>query len=160
MLDERTRRYIERELEQLERLLREYHVLLEAARTGEPDLVERTALGSILQSFYTGVESIFETIAKRVDRDMPAGEEWHKELLARMTRSAEVRGPVISADTADLLEPYLGFRHVYRHAYSFLLEWGQMRNLVLDLGRMWALVRADIREMLKSEGCRGNLGKV
>ena len=148
MLDERARAYIERELEQLERLLRDYHVLLETARTGEPDLVERTALGSVLQSFYTGVESIFETLAKRVDRDLPAGEGWRKELLSRMTRGAGVRGPVISDDTADLLEPYLGFRHVYRHAYSFLLEWSQMRKLVLDLGEVWASVRADIRAML------------
>ena len=67
MLDERARAYIERELERLERLLRDYRVLLETARTGEPDLVERTALGSVLQSFYT---SIFETIAKRVDRNL------------------------------------------------------------------------------------------
>ena len=110
--------------------------------------VERTALGSVLQSFYTGVEHIFQTIAKRVDLDMPTGEEWHRELLSRMVRSTERRDPVISEGTAELLKPYLGFRHVYRHAYSFRLEWVQMRNLVWDLSVVWQQVCFDVRKML------------
>ena len=91
MLDKRARAHVERELQQIERLLEEYRPLLEAAQTAEPELVERTALGAVLQSFYTGVENVFQTIAKRVDQDMPTGEDWHKELLYQMARSTEVR---------------------------------------------------------------------
>lgn len=39
--------------------------------------------GSILHDFYTGIEKIFENIAKEVDRRLPMGEDWHSELSIR-----------------------------------------------------------------------------
>lgn len=40
--------------------------------------------GSILHDFYTGIEKIFENIAKEIDHRLPTGEEWHSELLHQM----------------------------------------------------------------------------
>ena len=41
-------------------------------------MVERTALGSVLHSFYTGLEGIFLTVAKRVDEQVPSGNRWQE----------------------------------------------------------------------------------
>ena len=85
-------------------------------------MIERTALGAVLQSFYSGVENIFQTTAKRIDQKMPVGESWHNELLQQMAQSVASRKPVISQATLERLRPYLGFRHVARHAYTFILQ--------------------------------------
>lgn len=149
MLDERTRAHIVREIRQIDQLFQEYEDLLQKARQREPGLVELTALGAVLHSFYTGVESIFQTVAKRVDEHMPSGDQWHRELLLQMVREGERRGEVISQATRETLEAYLGFRHVYRHAYSFRLTWPQMRRLVYDLPDVWARLKSEIQANLE-----------
>ncbi len=55
-------------------LLSEYDDLIASSRSIAPTLIEYTALGAVLQSFYNGVENIFQTIGKRVDGQIPAGE--------------------------------------------------------------------------------------
>ena len=73
MLDDRALAHIERELQQIEDLFRAYRTLLSKASINEPNLVELTALAGVLHSFYNGVENVFQTIAKRVDGQMPTG---------------------------------------------------------------------------------------
>ncbi len=81
MLDDRAQAHIERELQQIESLFLEYRTLLSETSINEPNLVELTALAGVLHSFYNGVENVFQTIAKRVDGQMPTGSDWHWELL-------------------------------------------------------------------------------
>lgn len=149
MLDEQTRAHITREIRQIDQLLQEYDGLLQMAKQKEPELIEVTALGAVLHSFYTGVENIFQTVATRVDEHVPSGDQWHREILGQMVRGGERRGSVISQSTRESLEGYLGFRHIYRHAYSFRLTWQQMRQLVYDLHEVWAGIRSEIESNLK-----------
>ena len=150
MLDDRTQAHVKRELQQIERLLSEYNELIEASRTTEPTLIEYTALGSVLQSFYNGVENILQTVAKRVDNSVPEGNSWHKELLLQMGRKNDFRNSVISQPTLELLLPYLGFRHVARHVYTFVLDWDKMQDLVWDLKDVWLVVKADVKLFLEA----------
>ena len=70
--------------------------------------------GSILHDFYTGIEKIFENVAKEIDQRVPMGEEWHSELLHQMTLDIPgLRPPVITAHTEKKLREYLGFRHLF-----------------------------------------------
>lgn len=151
MWDERTRAELTHELGQLERLLSEYQPLIDDSLADEPDLVQLAALGAVLQSFYNGVEALFQTIAKRVDRDFPTGETWHKDLLQQMGRPTECRSAVISMCMIEQLEPYLGFRHVSRHSYTFELDWNKMRTLVGDLTRVRTAFYAEIKSILDSQ---------
>ena len=148
MLDDQTRVLVRRELQQIEKLLSEYDDLIASSQSTAPTLIEYTALGAVLQSFYNGVENIFQTIGKRVDGQIPAGESWHKDLLLQMGREAESRKPVISQATLERLQPYLGFRHVSRHTYTFVLVWDKMQNLVWELRDVWNAVRADVELFL------------
>jgi hypothetical protein len=90
--------------------------------------------GSILHDFYTGIEEIFESIAKEIDNRIPMGEEWHSELLRQMTLDIPgLRPPVITASTEKKLREYLGFRHLFRKRYGFELDWQKLKKLLLGV---------------------------
>ena len=42
------------------------------------------SLALSLHGFYNGLERIFETVARQLDPAFPAGERWHRDLLAQM----------------------------------------------------------------------------
>ena len=90
--------------------------------------------GSILHDFYTGIEKIFESIAKEIDHRIPMGEEWHSELLHQMTLDIPgLRPPVITVGTEKKLREYLGFRHLFRKRYGFELDWQRLKKLLLGV---------------------------
>ncbi|UCH98276.1 MAG: antitoxin [Candidatus Aminicenantes bacterium] len=98
----------------------------------KPDKFDCSAAGYLLHNFYNGAENIFKDIASvfgnRVDK-----EEWHSTLLKRMLLEIEdVRPKVISIDLYKKLLDYKNFRHFFRHAYLFELDWGKMKGLVDD----------------------------
>ena len=66
---------IEFEIGQIDRLFEAYADLLERIHENKPDLVEITALASVLHSFYNGLENIFLSIAKGIDMDVPIGSQ-------------------------------------------------------------------------------------
>jgi hypothetical protein len=75
------------EIGQIDQLFKSYADLLERVQKNMPDLVEVTAVASVLHSFYNGLENIFLSIAKGIDADVPAGSQWHRHLLTRMAES-------------------------------------------------------------------------
>lgn len=139
---------VRHEVGQIDRLVTSYADLLRNARECTPGLVEITALGSVLHSFYHGLESIFLAIAKGLDGQVPSGRHWHRDLLAQMTRENARRGPVISLQAAEKLTDYMMFRHFFRHAYSFLLEWDELKKLVFPLHEVWAEVKQQLNQFL------------
>lgn len=125
---------IEFEINQIERLIEEYHFLLTKSQSQNPNFVELNALAMLLHSFYNGFENIFKQIARKIDKYIPRGERWHKNLLEQMTKKIENRSyQVITDDLYIDLRKYLGFRHFTRHAYSFELNWEMMKELVLPI---------------------------
>lgn len=89
----------------------------------EEDTFMIRAVGSVLHDFYVAAENIFEVVAREIDEKLPAGEQWHRELLLQMTLAIpEVRPPLLSKETAARLDEYRGFRHVFRNVYGFNLS--------------------------------------
>lgn len=81
------------------------------------------AVSLSLHAIYTGLEKIFEQIARSVDGNLDKGERWHKALLEQMaTEITGVRTAVIDFQTLESLEEYLAFRHVVRSNYAYKLE--------------------------------------
>jgi hypothetical protein len=107
--------------------------------------------GSILHDFYTGLEKIFENIAKEVDQRVPMGEEWHSELLHQMTLDIPgLRPPVISNSTEKKLREYLGFRHLFRKRYGFELDWEKMKKLLLKIPKVLSTLEKEIEIFFKT----------
>jgi len=149
---DRLRKQIEVEIEQLQHLLATYRPLLEESKEAAPTEIELSALAAMLHSFYTGVENIFKRVAVEVDKDMPRGEMWHRDLLERMGRGSRFRRPVISPSLKERLREYLEFRHVFRQAYSFQLRWDKMRSLVSDCQQLLHSLRNELEAFLRTRG--------
>lgn len=112
------------EIAQVDQLLTVYSDLLDSTRGHAPDPVELAALASVLHSFYNGIENLLLCVAKGFDRAVPTGPKWHRDLLMQMSEPNDRRPALFSPETSTKLDEYLGFRHFYRHAYTFFLVLG------------------------------------
>jgi hypothetical protein len=121
------------EREQLQRLLAGMHRLLTTCRQTAPNEIELSALAATLHSFYTGAENIFKRVAVELDGEPVRGDAWHRELLLRMKRPTVRRPALLSEELHDTLNEYLRFRHVFRNAYFFDLDWQKMSPLALRM---------------------------
>jgi hypothetical protein len=73
-----------------------------------------------LHGFYNGVERIFASVAGEIDGGLPAGSNWHRELLRQMALDVEsLRPAVIGLETARRLEEFLRFRYLVRNLYTW-----------------------------------------
>ncbi len=55
-----------------------------AQASSEPSSLYLDAVALNLHSFYSGLERLFELIARQLDGSVPAGETWHRQLLLQM----------------------------------------------------------------------------
>lgn len=131
-------------IKDIDKLFSEYELIFEKAKIQTPDLFDLTILGSVLHSFYNGLENIFEIIAKNMDNYLPSGNKSHQELLKQMANSNEYRNNILQEKMYMKLREYATFRHFYRHAYSFQLNWEKMKPLVENLDTVWDNVKSEL----------------
>lgn len=144
MLPEDVKEKINFEISEIDSEFESYSLLFDLIKLRTPDLVEMTAIASVLHSFYNGVESIFLLIAKKVDKDIPSGQKWHNDLLKQMTLNNEIRAEVIDSDTFEILKEYLLFRHFIRHSYKWRLNWDEFKNIALNAENCWLIVKKQL----------------
>jgi hypothetical protein len=98
-----------------------------------------------LHSFYSGLEKVFELIARHVDDQISESETWHKDLLNQMSEeSEELRPAVIGHDTASSLDKFLRFRHLVRNIYTFNLNPDKLSELIAELPDLWKKIRKEL----------------
>lgn len=137
---------ISAEIENLKRLVEEASGLYKRKASN----INIRAGGSILHDFYSGIERVFHSIAATVDERIPSGISWHIELLNQMTLDIKgIRSPVISKNTAKMLEEYLRFRHLFRKRYGFDLEWPGIKRLLKRMPEVVKVFEEDIRNFLQ-----------
>jgi hypothetical protein len=126
---------IRQELTELERVVARAERAVTAARQRPEDqdlYLDSAALN--LHDFYAGLERLFHQIAATVDRSVPTGYEWHRDLLRQMgVALAQVRPQVLSTETSKALDEYLRFRHVVRNIYTFEFDPERIERLVQRL---------------------------
>ena len=83
-MDRIVKEKIEFQIDDIDRLFVEFELIFKKVEYNEPDLFDMTILGSVLHSFYNGLENIFEIIAKDIDGYIPTGNKSHQELLHQM----------------------------------------------------------------------------
>jgi hypothetical protein len=141
---------VEDELRTLERVVDRVREALESL-SERPTQLEVRGLASYLHDFYTGVESIFERIAVRIDGGLPKSAQWHIDLLDQMAEAREgVRPAVIDTRLWGLLKEYLEFRHFLRHAYGYELSWLKMRPLAEGMADIFAQLDRGLREFFRA----------
>lgn len=134
------------ELENIEEVVTRVRRAVEAS---EADSVNSDlywdAVALNLHDFYTGLERLLRHIAVEVDGHVPAGAEWHQELLRQMaTQLPRIRPAVFSNATIKRLDEYLRFRHVVRHVYAFEFDPQRIRPLAEALAGDFAQVKGEL----------------
>ncbi len=122
------------------------------------DAPVRAGSGLILHDFYNGIEPILNHILASLSEKVPAGEDWHRKLLEQVSKPAENRPTVISADLRNMLDEYMRFRHLFRHIYAATdLKWERMRSLVEKLPHVSEQFKWEIEEFLSKLPDEGDL---
>ena len=126
---------IRRTVDRIERALEEIDILPVKAR----EFIER-AIAADLEEVYTGLEKIFEQIAKNIDKHIPSGSQWHNDLLTQMSERRPQRPPVVTERSYHNLRQLLRFRHKVRNIYGDELIYAEtekqakeVRNLYIDI---------------------------
>ena len=98
-----------------------------------------------LHGFYTGVEHIFEDIARTIEQSAPSGSGWHMDLLTQMSGEVDgLRPAVISQSTRSSLDEFRGLRHVVRNVYAFNLRSARLNELLVHLPDSFNAVKNDL----------------
>jgi hypothetical protein len=134
------------ELPDLERVCnRAAHAWFQAKKaSGDQDAyLDSVALN--LHGFYSGLERLFELIARHVDGSLPVGGTWHRDLLHQMAQDvADVRPALIDRDSVLILDEFRRFRHLVRNVYTTNLVPDKMSGLISALPGMWTKMRAEL----------------
>jgi hypothetical protein len=88
-------------------------------------------------------------VAKIIDKEVPTGPQWHRDLLIQMSNPTPARGAVLSEELTGSLARYMVFRHFYRHSYSFVLNLDELRKLVTPLSSAWSETRSQLSRFLQ-----------
>lgn len=112
------------ELHAIENEIELIQLILRKSELQEPDEIEVRAAASCLHSVYNGYENIFKLIAKQIQVHIEPDHRWHKRLLDAM------REVLLDKELFSTLEELLGFRHFFRHSYTFSLKWEYMESLM------------------------------
>ena len=136
---------IEAETESIERVL---SVLLEGGmeKTESLSLLELAGIGALLHDFYNGVENILKQMVREEGVSVPDGPAWHRDLVA----TAGSLG-IISESTANLLKPYLAFRHFFVHGYSLELDPKRVAPLMCEARTTFEVFRKEIEAISPPE---------
>jgi len=110
-----------------------------------------------LHGFYSGLERLFELVARHLDHNLPSGATWHWDLLQAMGRDVlDVRPALIDADSVNVLDEFRRFRHLVRNVYTTNLSPEKMAELLRALPGVWLKLEdellgfADFLEQLAS----------
>ncbi len=135
---------IRNELLDIDRAIERAEAAWRRAQQSSDDLyLDSVALN--LQSFYSGLERIFELIATTVDRVIPEGERWHQALLRQMATDVPgVRPSVITQRSHDGLNEYRAFRHIVRNIYAFQFDPARIGKLAVDVEPLYTQVRTEL----------------
>lgn len=144
------KKQIKVELAQLDGVMNRHPQLLAKRPADLLSPIEIDAVAALLHSFYTGVENLFKRISVTLDAGPPKGDNWHIALLDSMAHATAGRRPVISEELRMSLRQFLEFRHVFRHAYSFDLQWSKMAPLAGDCRPTFAKLKNEIESFVQA----------
>jgi hypothetical protein len=134
------------ELPDLDASIRKAKKSWKSARNAQVDqdaYLDSVALN--LHAFYSGLEKLFELIARHVDGSSPEGIAWHRDLLSRMADDMPgVRPAVISKEMSKELDQYRRFRHLVRNVYATNLNPEKISGLVEKLTEIWPKLSAEL----------------
>lgn len=119
------------ELEQLDALV----ALLEEALTEKGETPMLTShLGFLVHGLYHGFEKCLLFVLEIRGEPRPESTTWHRDLLQHFSEQL--------LDVWDVANELRSFRHVFRNAYSYELDFARVHSIAVKCPSFWNLVRA------------------
>jgi len=113
------------------------------------EMVEST--GYWLHNLYSAFEDLFKMTAGFWENNVNIDGDFHVNLLKRMLVHIEqVRPALISEESYRFLNELRGFRHVFRHAYSFGLDDERVSFLLNRVLNKKELLLQDLKKFRKA----------
>jgi len=139
---------------QIEQILKVYSILKKKKDVfdNEPlarEMVEST--GYWLHNLYSAFEDLFKLTAGFWENNVKTNGDFHINLLKRMlVRIEQVRPALISEESYRFLNELRGFRHVFRHAYSFGMDDERVSFLLKRVLKKKELLIQDLKKFRKA----------
>lgn len=120
--------------------------LLEQVGQQEAQSTEQAiVLGYHLHNLYSALEDLFREVANTFENRIEPAEAYHRELLRRMSIEVpHIRPKVLSSASLQVLEELRGFRHVFRHSYTYTLDKERVDRLRQRVIAQWQDVENDL----------------
>ena len=135
---------IERVVASITELLQEIEVAVPRHRKFFEELTAKK-----LVEVYSGIERIFERIAREVDMHTPTGNQWHNDLLQQMAeRRPEQRPPVITQKTLLRLKELLDFRHKVNNIYGDELIYEKAEEHAKPIAELFTAVSEELNRFI------------
>jgi len=113
------------------------------------EMVEST--GYWLHNLYSAFEDLFKLTAGFWENNVNIDGDFHINLLKRMLVHIEqVRPALISEESYRFLNELRGFRHVFRHAYSFGMDDERVSFLLFRVLKRKELLIQDLKKFRKA----------
>ena len=97
---------------------------------------------------YNGVEEVMKTLAAEIDDTVPAGADWHRELLLQLAADLpEGRPAALSAAVVPDLNEGRAFRHLVRHRYGTELDRRRTLDALATMSRALPLFEQDLARL-------------
>jgi len=133
------------ELPQVGRAAERASLSWDSARRNPEEVAYLDSVALNLHGFYSGLERLFELIARFVDGVEPSGNTWHRDLLKMMAQDKkEVRPAVLSVENVSTLDEFRRFRHLVRNVYSMNIIPKRLEPLVTKLPALWDSLRREL----------------
>jgi uncharacterized protein YutE (UPF0331/DUF86 family) len=131
--------YMESQEEEIDKILSEIREI-------NPETKEKTVyLAYNLHNLYNAFEDLFREIAKIFENEIENLDYYYKELLKRMTiEISGIRPKILSKESYAILDELRGFRHIFRHAYTYEIIPEKIEFLKDKLLRNWDLIKRDL----------------
>jgi hypothetical protein len=84
-------------------------------------------------------------VVTRAERALEAARQRPEDQDLYLDSVPQVRPAVLSAQTVQDLEEYLGFRHVVRHIYAFEFDFERVERLVRHLRPLFERVNTELK---------------
>ncbi|MFH1091775.1 MAG: hypothetical protein V1742_09430, partial [Pseudomonadota bacterium] len=94
--------------------------------------------------------NIFKRVSAAFEGGLRSSQYWHSDLIESMSKPRPNRPALLSGSLRETLEEYLDFRHFFRHAYSFDLNWEKMRHLVLGIEKALLILDNELDVFFKT----------
>lgn len=123
--------------------------LLADIKSADASSEEKTVnLGYLLHNLYCALEDLFQEIAKTFENRIEDPSKFHRELLKRMLIEVpKIRPRVLSKESYQMLDELRGFRHIFRHSYTYSLSSEKVALLKQSLLSAWDKIEKDIAHL-------------